>query len=773
MAAASPLESMTIAMLISPGSPPEYYKLAKQEITALLGERFNLAFELHEVTGSDPKAVRTTISKLMQDNSTSCLLGLSLGISDALIRHKKYAKPVIAAAILDPNLQGLRTTKAGTSGIDNFNYIQSPFNVEKDLATFKKLIDFKKLAILYRGDDDSMFHNIYNFLGRSVARVSPDAKVSIIDAGNRSAQESIELLDNDVDAVYLALTPTEDSAGHQYELIRLLNARKLPTFSLTGEKSVQAGALASIAPERNMKAISRRIAINLLNISQGQNAADQQVGIGEYTDNFVVNVGTMRLIGHYPSWDALEDARLTNLVGAEPGRNVTLRSVILEALQANLELQIAKVDTRLQQQEIGIARSALLPQVVLGTSFTSIDDNRANGKVNNPAPHTWSATGTLSQTIFSDDILANYEIQNILLESQQFQEKTQLLDTVVTAAEAYIQLLFARSNQVIINTNLAVTRKNLDIAHSKAAVGSVGASDVYRWESELAQNQIELNDGYRDLQLAKLNLNQILNRPVDEPFKAEEIQPVGAIELMITDPEVYKYIEDFDKLSRFSNFLVKESDRNLPELHQIEAVIRSQQRAVKNSKRAFFLPDFQLSGQFDKIIDEYDTDFSTPSDMDHPWTVTATASWPLYEGSNRQYDLSRKRLEVRKSRLQSINLRNQLHLQVRSALETAAVSAREVELSSAAMEAARKNFEIVQAGYSEGKSSIAELIDAQNAKTSSEQGQAIARYQFVLDFLELERSTGRFHFLEEPLEKAGFISRLQEYMALSTDSSDN
>lgn len=762
-----PMEAFKVLLLTNPGSPKVFEQLVIDETRVLLGERFNLQFQVEELPFSNIDQITARIDGYMAENSLDCIVGLSLGASEALIRYGTYPKPVIAGAVLDRYMQGLRMTADGTSGIHNFNYIQSPFNVEKDLRTFKQLIDFKNLAVLYQDGEDVMFHNIYSYLGKAVEKAAPGASFNLIDLEGLSIEGAVDAIDKNTDAVYLAFVSTDINKDQQRKFLSLINERKLPTFSLLGETSVQLGALASIAPDRNIKAISRRIAINLLGISRGENPGEQKVSISKYTDNFVVNVGTMRQIDYFPDWDALEDARLINLVGSQQGRAITLRSVIEEALKANLDLQIARLDTELRQQETGLARAPLLPQINLATSLSSIDDNRANGIAGSSAPHTWTATGSISQILFSDDLLANHEIQKILLESQQFQETTQLLDTVVTAAEAYIRVLFARSNHVIINTNLSVTRKNLDIARNKAAVGSIGASDVHRWETELAQNQIDLNDGYRDLELASMALNQVLNRTIKEPFKAEDIEPESAIELMITDPEVYRYLENFQKLSKFGNFLTLEADRNLPELHEIEAVLRSQQRAELNSKRAFYLPDVQLTGRIDKILDEYDTEFSTPSDADHPWTITATASWPLFEGNKRRHDLSSKRLAVRQTKLQTRNLRNQLHLQVRSNLETAAVSAREVELSTEAAEAARKNFEIIQAGYSEGRNSIADLIDAQNAKTSSEQGQAIAKYQFVLDFLQLERSSGRFHFLDSAPEKTAFISRLQEHMDMS------
>jgi outer membrane protein TolC len=111
------------------------------------------------------------------------------------------------------------------------------------------------------------------------------------------------------------------------------------------------------------------------------------------------------------------------------------------------------------------------------------------------------------------------------------------------------------------------------------------------------------------------------------------------------------------------------------------------------------------------------------------------------------------------------NLRNRFDLGVRSSMETATVSAREIALSEKRLAAAQKSFEIVQAGYAEGRNSVTDLIDAQNDKVSSEHAAASAKYQFVLDFLEMERAIGRFHFLDSLEEKQAFLDRLHHFMA--------
>ena len=753
-----------IALLTDHSREPVYQQMAVNEINTLLKNRYTVKYLNREMTPGKTIDDKDVISNLMEDASVDCIIALGLDASHALVQYGNYPKPAIAGTILDPKLQGLPLTRQGSSGIRNFNYVRSPFDIEKDLTTFKRLYDYKHLAILFNTRETRIFHTLYSYFGKAVEKVSPTATFSIEEIDADAVEKSIAGISPKADAVYILPPLPGDNKEKQMAVIQAINHRKLPSFALLGETDVRMGVMASIAPDRNINAMARRIAINVLDIADGQDAGTLPVTVSQHNDNFVVNVGTFRDIDYFPSWTSLNTARLLNLQGSQQGRKLHLRGVIQEALERNLSLQMEKIDTEVQTREVGVARASRLPQLHLATDMTVIDEHSANDGVTELARTTWNASATLSQSLFTDDILANYAIQKIMLKSQQFQEKATLMDTVITAAEAYINLLFARSNQIIQNDNLEVTLKNLDIAKNKAAVGSVDASEVYRWKSEWAKNQISLNDAYRDLQLTRMALNRVLDRPIDQRLTVEDIEPDTFIELLITDPAIYKYLDNFKKLSRFSDFLITEADRNLPELKQIKETLRYRNRQVLNRKRALYLPDIQLAGTMDKILDEYDVINKTPSDLDHPWGLSVSASWPLFTGGARRRELEKSRLQLEQVRLEEKELYNQLHLQVRSNLETTAVSAREIKLSREELIAARKNFSIVQAGYAEGRNTIADLIDAQNAKVNSEWGVQVARYQFVIDFLELQRSMGRFHFLDTPESKTLFLSRLQEFM---------
>jgi outer membrane protein TolC len=741
-----------------------YQKMVMDEIITLMAGRGGVAFLEKAVDPNDPDKGVALLSMLMADKSIDCVIGMGVLVSDMLIRMRQYPGPAVAAVVVDRKLQGLPLTSEGTSGITNFNYIQSGFDVKKDLQTFQTLYDFRHLAVVLPVIKTAMFHTLYSYFGRVVQQVSPNAAFSLVEIDLESVTGGIPEIPEDVDAVYLLPLFSGKEPLQITPVIQAVNQRKLPSFAMMGETHVRMGAMASIAPGRNLDIMARRVAINVLDILEGRDAGTLPVSAAAYTDNFVINIETLQAIDYYPGWNAMADARLLNLDKLHQGMSLQLKGVILEALERNLDLLTARTDVRIQETEAGKAKGALLPQVTLSAGMTHIDENRVNNTLNYQARTTLTGSAGLSQVVFSDDLLANHAIQTILTQSLQFQEKAVLLDTVVTAAYAYIDLLFAMSNQAIQNSNLESTRKNLEIARNKSALGAVDASEVSRWESEKAANQIRLNDAYRDLQLARMRLNQVLDRPITRRFSLSDIGPVNGIELMITDPDVYRLLENIKQARRFSDFLIDEADRNMPELKQIREQIRSQNRQVLNRKRALILPDIVLQGSLDKILDEHDARQTTPSDLDHPWSVSLMASWPVFTGGALKKDLAQSRYQLQRLLLEERNLRNQIHLNVRSSLETAAVSARGISLADKRLAAARKSYDIVQAGYAQGRNSVTDLIDAQNARVSSERDAASAKYQFVIDFLEMERATGRFYFLESPQEKQAFLHRLKAHL---------
>ncbi len=737
----------------------KYVQLVTKEIQTLLKHRYPI--EINKIAvDSNPDQAKSQIDQLMQNPNVDIVISLNIGASTLLGQLPDYPKPSIAAIVIDREMQGLPITKEQTSGRQHFTYIESPFDVAKDLQTFKSLYDFKQLGVFLPPGSLNLYADFFAFFGRRLQKIDPRAKFTLIEGDPNNVTAMLESIPPEVDAIYLTPIFLRSSPEKERLFLEGLIDRKLPSFALIGEASVRLGAMAAISPETQFMQVSRRIALNVMKIIEGTNAADLKVTLDTYGDNFVLNAETLSRLGIYPNWEILDNARFINAKEVPDAQRVNLRAMIAEALENNLELQLARQDTLIQMDEIGIAKGGLLPQLNASTSLTGLDENRATGELGAPAPYSWKLSGQLSQLIYADDAWANYAIQKILTQTARHQETAQMLDTITAATDGYIGLLKAKSNHRILENNLNVTRQNLAIARKKQVVGYTGASDVYRWESELAQNKILLNEAFRDIRQGKMRLNQLVNRPLADPLDIEEVSPNQSIPLLITDDKILGLINNYQDAAIFADFLVAESGRFSPELHAMDATINAQKRTVLNKRRAQYLPDFQVNAQIDKTLEEYETDYGTPSRLDHPWSVSAVASFPIFDGKQRKHEKGQAQRQLTQYQLQKKDLTNQLHLLVRTNLETASVSYRKVKLSQDAYTAAEKNFDLVQNAYREGTTPVITLIDAQNALVSAEQGSAISAYQFVLDFLNLERSTGAFHFLRTPEDKTAFYKRL-------------
>ena len=58
----------------------------------------------------------------------------------------------------------------------------------------------------------------------------------------------------------------------------------------------------------------------------------------------------------------------------------------------------------------------------------------------------------------------------------------------------------------------------MELARYRVNVGSANLTELYRWESEIANNLKAVIEANADKNLAEININQLLNLPAEESF---------------------------------------------------------------------------------------------------------------------------------------------------------------------------------------------------------------------------------------------------------------
>lgn len=735
-------------------------KSIKSEIESLLSSRYTLNFKEH-FTGGDIIAARKIIKDEYSQLNTDVLVGAGIFTSQILNEQKEFPIPSIAALNINNVLVDKQNGKEVTSGIHNFTYIQSPFDIREDITLLSQITSIHKIALLvnpaFKSFDLSMLINNNQVEG-------VEFELIIIEG---DPQATLNALTEDIDAIYV-LSPLNNYSKTQSEyLFQGIADKKIPSLSLLDYPMLSYGAYAAFSSADNMQRLPRRIALNVSKIADGRNPKDFPVEMEILTRRLIINMETVNKTGVYPKWKILDNATLINVSSTNKGRTINLKSAIAEGLENNLGYQVAQKQTQIAQKELKEAKSKYLPQVDVSSSGLFLDEHSVNSSFGTKGEFNWSADASFSQLILSEPALANISIQKLLKDSQIMAEKQSELDVVLDVVTAYFNYHQVQSLVDLHNENVNVKQQNLSIAMDKESVGHGGKNDVFRWETELALARADFNDASAQLNTVRFHLNQTLNRPINEEFVIEQIDTNDYLS-QIFDLGFVSIIENPGTFKVFADFMVTEALNNLPENKQIELALQAQQRLLKSKTRSVYSPSVVLAANYDYPINTVNPGEALPipsvdMSIEPSWNVAVVASFPIFNGGSRRHQIQKSQIELYQLQDQHNDVRNKLEQQVRSNLEKTQTSMRNLQLNKSAARFAQKNVNIIQDLYNEGQISITSLIDAQNASLGAEINASDAMYQLIINLFALERSVGVYMSLATTEQRTSIMGKFNQY----------
>ena len=201
----------------------------KKEVVALATNEFDVRFPADKLVHGEwtMSGVKEAVDRLLADPAVDLILTLGFGASHYAAQKRDLKKPVIAAAVVDAQLQGF-PEKNGTSGVRNLNYISPLRDRAQGIRSLRELVPFKSLTVLIDRNfsqtipDPDLFiktvREIADDMGIVVNRVMVDTMVEV----------ALEKLPPDTDAVLVFPLLRLDSREFQ-KLVGELIRRKLPS----------------------------------------------------------------------------------------------------------------------------------------------------------------------------------------------------------------------------------------------------------------------------------------------------------------------------------------------------------------------------------------------------------------------------------------------------------------------------------------------------------------------------------------------------------------
>lgn len=222
-----------------------------------------------------------------------------------------------------------------------------------------------------------------------------------------------------------------------------------------------------------------------------------------------------------------------------------LRECINYALENNIQIQQQSINTDYNGNELQQAKNNRLPSLTGGLS-NSFNFGRSLQYDNTYANYNSNQTaGSLSAnvTLWNGFILKNS------IDKADFDLKASLADLdkakddiMLYIAAAYLEILFAEELVQVAEDQLGVTKLQIDRTGKLVDAGSLAKGSLLEIEAQLANEELTLVNQQNSLQLAYLNLYQLLELPATEQFKIEKpvLPVIKANGTLLNSMEVFR-----------------------------------------------------------------------------------------------------------------------------------------------------------------------------------------------------------------------------------------
>jgi outer membrane protein TolC len=354
-----------------------------------------------------------------------------------------------------------------------------------------------------------------------------------------------------------------------------------------------------------------------------------------------------------------------------------------------------------------------------GSSWAAANSNSSNQRFD-------QTTGQLVSENYTAQVQASYELfgggrrfaelraTGADVRAAEARERAQRFETGLLTTEIFFSAAAASDLLVAAEQRLARAEQQLEFARARLELGTATTSDELRAEIEVGNAELAVVDAQSSLRRSRLQLSRQIG-------SEEEVTPAAA-SLPSEAPEL-PATED----------LVQRALRSAPSVLAAEATLRSR-GADKLAAMTPYLPTVRINGGYDW------TAFQFPP-REQSWSLRVTASYPVFNGFQREAGLSRARAQERLATAQARDATLGARVSVESAVQDIGAAARRSEISERSVVLAREDLRVQEERYQIGATTILDLQSSQVAlaeaevaavRARQELGSAVARLEAIL-----------------------------------------
>jgi len=406
---------------------------------------------------------------------------------------------------------------------------------------------------------------------------------------------------------------------------------------------------------------------------------------------------------------------------------LTLDQAVGLALKQNTTAQIAILQAAQSEQDKNIARADLLPQANANISDEAEKVNllaQFGGRTPFPGfPKTlgpyqvFSAGPSFGAPVFDLTLWRRYQAARDTVNASKANSLSTREQVILLVVSQYIGTLRAVASVEASQSRVSLAQALYDQAADLQKEGVGTGIDTLRANVELQNEKQRLIEAETDRETSLFALSRLLNL---DPRQAIELG--DSLSFYDTpQPEVEPSMEL--ALSVRQEWKAMES--------QIKAA-EYQKKASQDSR----LPSLRFDGDFAYVGTSGNTTLPT-------YTYQASVNMPLFTGGRIHAETVRADLEIKKLEQQKDDLRNQIALDVKTALLNLQSARNEVQVANLGVQLSKEEVDQARDRFKAGVANNIEVIQAQDSLSRANDNQIVALYRFNQARADFARAIGQ------------------------------
>jgi outer membrane protein len=398
------------------------------------------------------------------------------------------------------------------------------------------------------------------------------------------------------------------------------------------------------------------------------------------------------------------------------GAALTMEGAVDLGLANNPRLQDFRNRTEAQRSRVESSKSPFWPQIDATYDYERQEKYYSFFQTQDTSTFTAEISYNLFRG-FSD--LHTLQSARSTLDASRYEQKSKEADVILDVKRAYIRVLRFRKALEVAREAVELLERQSRDAEKFWRAGLTAKNQFLLVEVSLASARQDLLQAETNVRIARKTLDRVIGVPVGKDEVIEDIDLEKPVDL------------EEEALSR--TMLANRS-----ELRFLTAQLAAREYA-RDSLRGRYYPSVDLSLSHSRFGEQFAFEGLPDPLFDSNTSAMVAAKWNLFEGWRTKNDILVEESEVRAVTERIRDTKEDLFLQLKTAVEEYRVSAGRIELARAGIEQAEENFRITENQFRARVATTTELLDARFLLSRARDEYNNAFYNLSLSRAALQR----------------------------------